>query len=516
MGIDRPLRVFVAGLAHETNSFSPLPTSMRNFEDDVCYRPPLEKGRAAALEFPGYGDALAVARQAGDEVVEGPCFWTQPSGPVSAPVYAELRDAILESLRLAGPVDLVILNLHGAMLAQGTDDPEADVLAQVRSVVGPDVPVGALLDLHGNVSLAMIESGAVLVGVKEYPHTDYRERAVELHALLCEAAPGDVSFASTLRTIPSLSLQGTTEAPMRELVAYLQSLEQAQGSGIRSVTLMHGFPWADWEATGGSVIVVSQDLSPAEADAVADDIAARFRAIVTGAPVERLVVVEAVGDALASAPGNGPVVIADSSDNPGGGAACDSTYLLHELVARDCRNAALGMIWDPQAARLAADAGVGARLMLRIGGKVGPLSGPPVDLEAQVLCVREDACQCFFSDVPSAPLGLAVALRVGGIEIVVNSIRQQVFSPECFTQMGIDPASKDIVVVKSSQHFRARFDPLARRTIYCNAPGSLNVDLAQMPYRRLRLIVGNSAFAIDRPVIRAHWPDVTEKEGNTV
>lgn len=500
-----PLRLFVAGLAHETNSFSPLPTSLRSFAENVCYRPPAIDGRETALAFAGYGDAITIAHDAGDTVIEGPCFWTQPSGPISAPLYAELSGAILDQLREAAPVDAVILNLHGAMMVQGMDDAEGDLLRRTREIVGPDIPIGALLDLHGNVSAAMIESGALLVGVKEYPHTDYRERAGELLRMLRGVAGGEVRLATTLRTIPLLSLQGTTEEPMRGLVRDLIAAEQTDG--IWSITLMHGFPWSDTADTGAAILIISNEDLGAAPEQLAESLAQRFRDVATGAPVSRLGVAEAVTEAtLRSGGNNGPAVIADSSDNPGGGAACDSTYLLRELIDRGCDDAALGMIWDPQIAQIAADAGVGARLPLRIGGKVGPLSGEPIDVVAEVLTIREDAKQRFFSDIPNAPLGLTVALRVGGIDIVVNSIRQQVFSTECFTELGIDVSAKSLVVVKSSQHFRTDFDRIARATIYCNAPGSLNLDLAELPYWKLRVAPDGGAYAIDALPKTTRWP----------
>jgi microcystin degradation protein MlrC len=501
--IRRPLRFFVAGLMHETNSFSPLPTSMRSFEADLAYIPPSLVMREEALAFAGYGDAIRVIRARGDEAIEGPCFWTQPSGPSPAPLWARLRAHVLDALAKAAQIDAVLLVLHGAMSAGGTIDCEGELLQAVRDLVGHHMPVGAVLDLHGNVGLDMIGSGAILVGVKEYPHIDYPERVSELHDMLSDMVRG-APLMMSLRTIPVLSLQGTTEEPMRGFVDRMIATEGR--NDIRSLTLMHGFPWSDWSEAGASVLVVSENADPTGIDAVADDLAEGFLDIVNGSPVQRMSVAEAVSAALDTDPGTGPVVIADSSDNPGGGAACDSTYLLRELINRGCRNVALGMIWDPQAAQIAADAGVGANLPLRIGGKVGPLSGDPVDLECEVIAVRDDARQAMFSSEPNAPLGLTVGLRAGGIELVINSIRQQVLDTRCFTEVGIDPASKSIVVVKSSQHFRALFDPIARATIYCNAPGSLNLDLAQMPYRHLTLSSANASFAIERPVTRARGP----------
>ena len=505
-----PLRVYVAGLAHETNSFSPVPTSLRSFEEAICYRPGDMRRRDEAVSFPGYGDVVAVARERRDIVVEGPCFWTQPSGPATAAVYTTLRDEVLSGLQ-SGRFDIVIFNLHGAMMAQDADDCEGDLLSRARDLVGPDVPIGTILDLHGNVSRRMVETGAIIVGVKEYPHIDYRPRVEELYSILVDMARHGVCPATTLRTIPLLNLQGTTEGPMRSLVFELKAAEAKDG--IRSVTLMHGFPWADWEQAGASIVIVSDGAEASEVDRLADNLADRYLAIVNDSPVERVDVVEAVNEALATSPGHGPVVIADSSDNPGGGAACDSTFLLRELLDRRVDGAALGMMWDPQAAQIAADAGVGARIKLRLGGKVGPLSGDPIDLETEVLCVRSDARQRNLNGALADPLGLAVTLRAGGIDLIVNSIRQQVFSPECFTELGIDVMKKAIVVVKSSQHFRAAFDPVARKTIYCNAPGALNMNLAKMPYRRLSVAAGNGAFVIDRPPSWSRWPERSKSDG---
>ncbi|ALH82193.1 M81 family metallopeptidase [Sphingopyxis macrogoltabida] len=494
----RPLRIFVAGLMHETNGFSPIPTSIGSFEADLAYIPPSDNMRELALNFAGYGDAVRAVRDAGNEPIEGPCFWAQPSGPISAAVYAKLKHIVLDALSEAGPIDAVLLVLHGAMIAEGFPDCEADLLEAVREAAGREMPVGGLLDLHGNVSEAMVKSGALLVGVKEYPHVDYPERARELHDMLVELA-GGACMTMTLRTIPWLSLQGTVEQPMRGFVDRMIEAESADG--IRSVTLMHGFPWADWAHAGASVLVVSQGANAEAASALAEDLADAFVPIADGAPTERLSIADAIDTAL-SARGKGPVVIADSSDNPGGGAACDSTFLLRELIERGCGNAAVGMIWDPQAAQIAADAGVGTKLRLRIGGKVSAMSGDPVDLECEVLAVRDDVKQRMFSAEPNVPIGLSAALRAGGIKIVVNSIRQQVFDPDCFLQMGVELVSKQLVVVKSSQHFRALFDPIAQTTLYCDAPGSLSLDFAKLPYQSVKLARSRAGFVSAEPVIR--------------
>lgn len=479
------LRVFVGSLSHETNSFSPLPTSLRAFEADILHRQGNAATLSQALTFPAYGDAVELGEARGHEVVAGLCAWTQPSGPLPRPVYERLRSELLEGIAAAGP-DLVVLVLHGAMMAEGYDDCEGDILAQVRDLVGAGVPVGAVLDLHGNVTAQMIDSATLLIGCKKYPHTDYRERVAELYDLLERSRRGEIAPRTVYRRGPVVGPIGTTEGPMRTFVEGLSAREGRDG--VLSVSMMHGFPWSDSTHTGSASIVVHDGSQPDLAEAAADEMVWGFTEISSGAAAGRM---RGIEDVLAEADqrveNEGPVVIADGADNPGGGAACDSTFILRALIERGQTDAALGMIWDPQAALIAADAGVGARIPLRIGGKIGPMSGLPVDAEVEVLAVREDGLQRGLTGKLSEPLGLAVAVRIGGIAVIINSIRQQVFSPECFTAMGVDLSEKRVVVVKSTQHFQAAFAPIAGAMIYCNAPGSLNMDLSTLPYRDLIL-----------------------------
>lgn len=481
----KPLKVFLAALAHETNSFSPLPTTLRSFQEDILYQPG-DGDVAAALAhgFPGYGYVADLAAGSGDDLVRGLCAWAQPGGLVSRQAYEHLRDSLLAQLA-ARPASMVALVLHGAMLADGYPDCEGDLLTRVRAVVGPAVPVGVLLDLHGNVTPAMIDSGALLIACKEYPHTDYPARAAELYAILAAAARGGAMPRMHTRRVPMLGMFGTTEGPMRDFVSRLKQSEQLPG--VVSVSAMHGFPWSDTAATGAAILVACDGaLADEAAQALADELAEGLFALRHQAVMATLPVGDAIDAALSATRDGGLAVIADRTDNPGGGAACDSTFVLQSLLERGVGAVALGMLWDPQAVQIIFDAGVGARLALRIGGKIGPGSGAPLDVMAEVLAVRDDASQTGLGGHGSDALGLAVAIRVHGVDIVLNTKRQQVFSPACFSELGIDLASKRIVVVKSTQHFRAGFDPLTVATVYCDAPGTLNNDLASLPFRHLR------------------------------
>jgi microcystin degradation protein MlrC len=483
------LRVFLAALAHETNTFSPLPTTRRSFEEGLLHHRGDAATLAKARQFSGYSDVLEIAGCREDECIASLCAWAQPGGPLPRADYEELRDELLADLRAAGKVDFVFLVLHGAMVAQGHYwDCEGDILRRVRGIVGDSTPVGALLDLHGNVSEDMVASGAILVACKEYPHIDYPQRAEELYALLARGAREGLRTRTVMRRVPMLGIMGTTEEPMRGFVRKMQARERAPG--ILSISAMHGFPWSDTPYTSAAMIVVHDGD-----DAVAAEDACRFARelssdlfeLRTTASARRLPIHEALDAALRDSErvGNRPVVIADGSDNPGGGAACDSTFILRALLDRGITGAALGMIWDPESVAIATEAGVGHEVQLSIGGKTGAMSGDPVEAKVTVLACRADASQRSFGELRDE-LGPAVAVRVGGVDVVLNSVRQQVFSPDCFTQLGIDPAAKRFVVVKSTQHFRAHFDPIAGATVYCDAPGALNTNLAALPYRNLR------------------------------
>lgn len=478
------MRLFLAGLVHETNSFSPLPTSLHSFRDDGLLIRAGEPGSLQRLcEQAVLGGVLQAARQQGDTLLNGLFAQAEPAGPLPRADYESLRDELLADLQAAMPVDAVALVLHGAMLAEGYPDCEGDLLQRVRALVGDAVPIGALLDLHGNLSAAMVDSGALLIACKEYPHTDYAARGLELHGLLSRMVRGELRPQACWQRVPMVGIFGTTESPMRDFVQRLSSSERRPG--LLSISALHGFPWSDTPFTGAALLAYAEPGT--DAAALVSELAAEFYALREAASSPRLAMDEALDAALSSPPGL--VVLADSADNPGGGAACDSTFVLRALLQRRVRDAALGMIWDPQAVAIATAAGVGARLPLRVGGKVGPMSGDPLDLEVEVLCCRSDASQRGLVPGSRDALGAAVALRVlgsQGVDIVLNSNRQQVFSPDCFSELGVDLGSKRLVIVKSTQHFRAGFDALASRTLYADTPGSLRVAIQELPFRHLQ------------------------------
>ena len=472
------MRIFSGSLATETNTFAPMPTGLASF---------MERGYFAAGRHPDhmsfFGGPLWAARLRGRErgwtLIEGMVAAAQPSGPTTRAAYEALRDELLRDLRAALPVDVVLLGLHGAMVADGCDDCEGDLLERVRALVGPDVVVGAELDLHCHVSQRMVAMADWLVAFKEYPHTDILDRALELVDLCTAQAEGRIA-----RPQPALVDTGmivmihTTREPARGFVDRVKALEGRDG--IRTISIAHGFPWGDVPDMGTKVLVYADDATRAQALAqqLADELVSLRDQFARPYPG-----IDAALDQALALDG-GPVVLADSADNAGGGAASDATFVLRRVIERGIGPAALGPLWDPVAVRIATDAGVGARLVLRVGGKVGPMSGDPIDLEVEVRALHADMHQTGLG--AQHAMGDCARVRTAlGVEIVLNSIRCQAMGTDLFTNLGCDLAAQKIIVVKSSQHFHAAFAPIARGVIYVDAPGSVTQDLKSLPYRKV-------------------------------
>lgn len=478
------MRVFVAGLMTETNSFSAIPTSRRSFDNSVFYRPKqlTPDPEPQAYELLGYGAFLRKARAKGYAAYTSLHAFAEPAAPSRREDYEDLRDEILADLRKAMPVDMVLLFLHGAQMAQGYDDCEGDIIGRARQIVGDDAFIGIELDLHGNTSQAMIAGANALVACRHYPHTDFDQRAEHLFDIGERFVRGDIRVANYFYRVPQLGMFYTTLPKMAALNAEADAVEQLDS--VYAVSIMHGFPWADQPDTGAGVIIVAE---PGRADVHA--LARKLGHSFFAAREETRRLRRSIDDVLdeiqaSSLPG--PYVIADTADNAGGGAGSDSTFILKRLIEREVRDAALGMIWDPIAVDFAHDAGIGSTIRLRLGGKTGPFAGDPLDVEATVLALASDILQTDPAGGVRVPIGRAALLKIGDIVVVVNTLRQQIYDPECFTGLGVELASMRVVVVKSSQHFYEQFAPLSRRVFYCDTPGSLTLNFDERFYRRLR------------------------------
>jgi len=472
------LRVFAAGLQSETNTFAPWPTGLKAYEETGVRR------GAQALEGAGPDHETArlwagLSQRDGHDFTPGLFAWAQPSGPTVQSVYEGFRDEILAPLKANGRFDVVLLFLHGAMVATDCDDCQADLVRHVRAAVGEDAVIGVELDPHCHLSQALIDVADAVVIMKHYPHDDYLARGEELYELCLAKARGEVRPTSALFDCRMVGFYPTTQEPMASLVQRFKAAEQEPG--VLSVSFGHGFPWGDTPETGSKMLVIT-DGDAGKAASLAEALGREVYAL-RDELLPRFPDIEAALDEAAASPGL--VVLADTADNAGGGAPGDNTALLRAMLARRTERAALGAMWDPVTALACADAGVGATLNIRLGGKCGPASGDPLDVTATVCGIAEDFRQSGLG-TSKTRMGLSVWLRIDGIDVVVNSIRTQVFCPDAFTGLGVDLGDKRIVAVKSSQHFQGGFAPIADKIIRVATPGAIQMDFAHIAYAKKR------------------------------
>ena len=474
------MRVFAACLVTETNTFSPLPTGLASFRD---------RGYFPAGAYPDhmlfYAGPLWAARQRAKErgwvLSEGMVASAQPAGATTRAAYEELREELLNDLKRAMPVDLVVLGLHGAMVAHGYPDCEGDILSRVRAIVGSQTVIGVELDPHCHLSDAMIANSDLMICFKEYPHTDVAERAFELVDLCAEQVEGKIHPVASMVDCEMIVTMHTTRQPVRGFVDRMHDLEGKDG--ILSISVAHGFAWGDTPDMGTKVLVYS-DSDKASGDQLARKLADELIGMREQLQAHYPDVDAALDQALSVK--QGLVVMADSADNPGGGGAGDSTFILRRILDRGISPVALGPLWDPVAVRIAFDAGIGATLPMRVGGKTGPMSGNPVDAEWEVTALVRNMQM---SSLSGAAIGLGdcACIRTNGVSVVLTTLRNQALGTDLFTQLGCILGDQRIVVVKSSQHFHAAFAPFASAVIYVSAPGSVPIDLGTLEFKNVRL-----------------------------
>ena len=463
--------LFTAGVATESNTFAPMPTGLDDF---TVFRgaPPEDRPTSFTQPFLVW---RRLAAERGLTVVGSLGASAPPAGPTVRRVWEAFRDEILDDLRRAMPVDAVLLNLHGAMVADGYDDCEGDLLARVRSIVGPIVAVGAELDPHCHVTPLMVEQATALVLYKEFPHTDFADRAADLFRLVVDAAEGRTRPHMALWDCRMIGSYFTTLQPMKGFVDDVKSREGK--NGVLSISPVHGFPYADVPENGTKMLVIT-DARPADGARLARDLGLRWIALRGRTHPPMLTVAEAVERARRVS--GRPVVAADVADNPGGGFPGDSTVVLRALVELGVSDCAFATLWDPIAVTFARAAGPGARLRMRIGGKAGILSGDPLDLDVTVAAVTDDLYQRY-AGVGSS-LGPAARVTAGGLDIILASRRSQVRSPDVFRGLGLDPLAVKLLVVKSTNHFRAEFEKIAAEILYVAPPDVFS----SVPFTRIR------------------------------
>src|SRR5689334_15054442 len=482
-------RIAVGGFLHETNTFAPTKATYDAFVHGGGW-PGMKLGDEVLKSIRNINVGLAgfigAAEAEGWELVPTVFAAATPSAHVTKDAYERIAKIMIDGIKAAGPIDAVYLDLHGAMVTEHLDDGEGEILARVRRVIGKDVPLVASLDLHANVSPEMIAHADALIAYRTYPHVDMADtgRACAKHlALLLKAKQ---RFAKAFRQLPFLipiSWQCTNDQPTKGIYEKLAALES---DAVPTLSFAPGFPAADFRDCGPSVFAYGR--TQADADAAADRVVALVESHEDDFDGRIYSPDDGVRLAMELAKSaRKPIIIADTQDNPGAGGDSDTTGMLRALV-RNKASAATGVIYDPQSARAAHAAGVGASVTLSLGGK----SGIPGDAPYQETFVVEKLSDGKF--VAPGPyyggrdmdMGPSACLRIGDVRVVVSSHKAQLADQSMYRYVGIEPTAQAILVNKSSVHFRADFEPIAAKLMICAAPGAMPADTASLPWTRLR------------------------------
>jgi len=497
------MRIAIGGFQHETNTFAPCKASFDEFARGGAW-PPLLKGtdiidgtHEINLPVAGFVEAM---RKTAHQLV--PTAWAaaSPSAHVTEDAYERIAGLIVESLRTAGRLDAVYLDLHGAMVAEHVTDGEGELLSRVRAVVGPDIPVTASLDLHANLTQRMLEHADVLIAYRTYPHIDMAETGARVARWLDQRLAGAPRPRASARRVPfliPLQTQCTMLEPSKSLYEELARLERAT---IASLSFTPGFPAADFPECGPAVVAYAED--PVAAARAADAMAGAVQEHESAFDCPVYAPDEAVQRAMALASrASRPVVIADTQDNPGAGGASDTTGMLRALVGANAQRAALGLMVDASAATAAHAAGQGAAIEIPLGGKSNIPGDAPFRGRFHVERLSDGKVTCTgpFYRGARMSLGPSACLRIGGVRVVVACEKPQMADQELYRFVGIEPTRQAILVNKSSVHFRADFAPIAEAILVCKAPGPMLADPSEFAWRNLapgiRLKPNGRAFA---------------------
>ena len=493
------MRLLLAMMKHETNTFSPIPTDLQRFRDWGLY-----EGEAVAQAYAGtnhpLGAYLDLAREAGAEVVTPVAAEAMPSGPVEKQAYDTITGRILDALE-GGGFDGALLDLHGAMVAEGEPDGEGGLLARMRAIA-PGLPIAVTCDLHCNLSERMVANSTAMIGYKTYPHVDMYEVGSQVGRVLLRALAGEIEPVMAWGEVPLLAqtlCMGTADSPMGPIQAMAREVEQ---DAVLAATLFGGFPLADIpEARVSSVVVADGDRTAAEAarDRLLEAAwAAREDFVYRGEPLEAAITRAKEIEA-------GPVILLDHADNVGSGGTEDCMTVIAAVLDRGLRDVAVAAVWDPGAVTEMTVAGLGAELTLDLGGKtempaIGE-TGRPLRLTGRVRALTDGRWTVrgpmyTGSEVSTGPTAV---FETGGVKIVVVSKHHEPWDLGIFTSVGIAPQRCHYLLLKSRIHYRAGFAPLAKATIICDGTGVTTSDNDLLSFERLR-----------RPIFPLDWNESAE------
>ncbi len=482
-------RIAIGGFLHETNCFVPMRTDYEYYAKGGEF-PPLarreeviERTKGASFGMSGFLDTIDPAH----ELV--PMIWGHAGagGYITDDCFERIVGELVGMLSQAMPVDAVYLDLHGAMCSETFPDAEGELLRRVRACVGPEVPIVVSLDYHVNLTQQMFDNCDGMAIYLTYPHIDRQHTGSRSAKILMRIFEEGIPKGRAFRRIPfllPLNFQCTLIEPTKSII---EASVAAEGGEIMNLCYGAGFPPSDLAECGPAVACHAHTQEAA--DRMADMLEAMILEREPDFAEPLMTPDEAVTQAMELAKtADAPIVIADTQDNPGCGGTCDTTGMLDALVRHDAQGVAMCVMWDADAAQAATDAGVGATIELDLGGKHDIPGDKPYHGTFEVTALSDGKFTTTGRSIPGRKIaiGPVAVLKIGGVSIVVASRRMQAYDQDIFKHIGIQPAEQKILVLKSTCHFRADFDPIAAETLVAVAPGAHIVDPREYPYRFLR------------------------------
>lgn len=486
-------RVLTAEFVHESNTFKKGSTDLAAFRRET-----LDLGQAAIDRFGDVNAEIAgfldAGREAGWSIRHVVSAHATPGARVSREAFDHIAGLICDAAREEkDELDGILLGLHGAMVPDFCEDGEGELLARLRAIVGPDLPIAVTLDLHAIATPAMVENADIYVSYKTYPHVDMRETGLHAGRLLDDAMRGRTRPKTIRKHVPMLDEANAGRTDVPETAALYERAKQHEVEpGILAVSINAAFAEADVSDAGPTVLVTHDTAvegAARRADAIASQLAETIWAQRENVSNTFLSPEEAARMALDHDAAAGPLVIADYADNPGAGAYGDATALLSALLGAGAENGALAPMIDPEAAAFLHRHNEGGTVTLDIGGKVDPaFGGPPLKLTGQIIRLSDGV---YTGDGPilggiTHSFGPTAVFRTGGIDVLVVTNPGQMLDLQQVKAFGIEPSRLRFLVVKSMQHFRAAFEPIASRVIVCDS-GALATPRAELrPYIRVK------------------------------
>ncbi len=476
-------KIVVAMMMHETNTFSPVPTPLASFR-------PLS-GQAAIEEFKDtntqLGGFLDVAKEANAEVIVPLAAGAHPSGYVERSAYEDMCDAIVGAVQ--NGCDAAFLALHGAMVAEHFDDGEGELLRRIHAVA-PRLPIALGLDFHSHMTAPMVENATVVTGYRTYPHVDMGETGQRAGRTLMRALDGLIQPVMVWGSRPMMTstlVHAPSRQPMKDIMD--QAIAAEASGAVVNASVFGGFPHADIPHTSLSAVIVC-DRRANQGRVLLDRLLGmawdrREAFLYTGAPLAAQI-------AHARALGDGPIVLVDHGDNTASGGTQDVMSVIEETMRQGLDDVVAGPICDPAAVKRIVEAGTAAGVTLNLGGRIDMpqinLLGKPLTVTGKVTRISDGE---FVVTGPMATgtrvrMGRTAVLDTGSTQIVVAERRSEPFDLGVFTHCGIDPRRKKYVLIKSRQHFRAGFEPIARHIVMCDGDGCTSSDLRLFTYRKRR------------------------------